>query len=66
MTHYFSLNNGKEIAVDINCNHPELENNTCPTGTGDCANCEFCNATMSARDFFALKENGFMKARQSK
>ena len=63
MTHYMKLTNGKEIAVDINCNHPELENNTCPTGTGDCANCGSCKVTMNAIDFFTLKENEFKKAR---
>lgn len=63
MTHYYKIANGKEIAVDINCNHSSLENNTCPTGTGDCANCGSCKVTMSAIDFFALKANGFKKVR---
>lgn len=53
--HQITINN-KKITVDFQCNHPKIKNNTCPTGSGDCAHCDHCIATMSAPDFFILKE----------
>ena len=50
MTHY---RNG--IRVDFGCNHPEIKNNACPTGRGNCEDCRFCVATLSAQDYFKLE-----------
>lgn len=53
MTHYLEI--GKEpVQVDFTCQHPDIKNNICPTGTGDCKNCQHCAASMTAKDFFAI------------
>lgn len=53
MKHAHNIN-GVNITVEITCGNPALENNTCPTGNGDCTNCHFCKVEMSAKDYFAL------------
>lgn len=56
MTHYVKHPTGNEIQVSFTCKHPELKNNCCPTGDGDCANCRFCEAKMSAVDYFKIQD----------
>lgn len=53
MKHYFDVK-GHEMTVEIGCHHPAIENNTCPTGYGDCASCIYCKVEMTAVDFFKL------------
>lgn len=55
MTHEITVNNIKVIA-DFGCYHPKLENNTCPTGSGDCTNCKHCFVNLSVLDFMKIKE----------
>lgn len=43
------------ITVDIICNHPDIKNNTCPTAKGNCAECRYCIAVLSAKDYFELE-----------
>lgn len=47
--------NRNGITVDFRCNHPEIKNNTCPTGHGNCADCRHCIAVLSAQDYFKLE-----------
>lgn len=49
------------ITVDIICKHPELYYNNCPTGKGNCAECRYCIAVLSAKDYFEL-ENKVLSA----
>lgn len=46
----------KMAGVDITfgCYHPQMQNNTCPTKSGDCSTCPHCKATMSAADALEL------------
>lgn len=46
--------NGRNIRVEFGCYHPEIENNTCPTGKGDCSECEHCKAEIGAADALFL------------
>lgn len=53
MRHYFEID-GQSMHVDMNCKHPERQDNTCPISSSDCGSCKHCEATMSAKDWFDL------------
>lgn len=56
MTHYnFKVKDYKLGAVECFCAHPDLgEDNTCPTGCGECKTCEWCKVTLTCKDFDAI------------
>lgn len=43
--------------VQFNCTHPDLNNNICPTGHGDCVSCRYCHAELSASDFWTVYQS---------
>ena len=53
MDHYIKIGD-RTISVSMGCEHPKLENNTCPTRSGQCEACEYGKANMTIEDFFRL------------
>lgn len=51
MKHY---DENLRISFDVLCNHPHVRNNTCPTGYGNCVECNSCVVKMTAEDFYKL------------
>ena len=47
---------GKEIKVTAYCANEDIENNTCPISSGDCANCSYGKAEVSIKDIFDLQD----------
>lgn len=54
MKHLLKGADGRQYKIRMTCNHPEMENNQCPTGTGRCAECEFGVAKCSIADMIEL------------
>lgn len=47
--------NREGIIVNFKCIHPELAHNICPTGKGNCEDCRYCIAVLSAKYYFELE-----------
>lgn len=53
MMHYGKLGD-MPIEIELSCKHPEGIENGCPTRDGDCAECGYCVATLTAKQALAL------------
>lgn len=54
------------ITVVFRCDHPDIKNNICPTGRGNCVDCRHCKAVLSARDYFELIETLTTKTKEGR
>lgn len=49
MTHYLITDDGKSLVVDAGCNHPDLEDSTCPINYGDCFECPYLKLIVTGK-----------------
>lgn len=49
MTHYQNVGERK-ISFDCGCTHPGIEENNCPTRSGNCEDCRYGKAELTISD----------------
>lgn len=51
---FVDLGDGSRHEFVFRCEHPDIENNQCPTGFGDCGECEHCIAYTDPKTMLKL------------
>lgn len=55
---FVDLGDGSRHEFVFRCEHPDIENNQCPTRFGDCENCRHGVARMQIKDAMRLLDIG--------